>query len=238
MSSTSPLSGRARRIGGALAFAAASAIAMPASAACPPAQPQVLLERFVSADCAACWEAAPPNPAPGQRAFALDWVVPSARGDAAPLAAAAVSGSAARAARGGSLRSDEALTLSHPLPAASALLVGVEDGPAWNGYMGLRIAVGYNAKRPLPEGLSAWLALVERIEAGSEGTPVDRQLVRTLVGPLPLDGLAERPVEHLRAVRLPETGKVERLGVVGWVETDKGRVLSVARGAFKDCPVR
>ncbi len=104
--------------------------------------------------------------------------------------------------------------------------------------MGLRIAVGYNAKRPLPKGLSAWLALVERIEAGSEGTPVDRQLVRTLVGPLPLDGLAERPVEHLRAVRLPETGKVERLGVVGWVETDKGRVLSVARGAFKDCPVR
>lgn len=209
-----------------------------AQAACPPAQPQVLLERFISADCAACWSSVPPNPAPGRSALALDWIVPAPPGSAAPLAAAALMDATPRAALEGRLDANEVLTRSHPLPATSALKVEVEDGPAWSGYIGLALNVGYNATRPLPKQLSAWIALVERIDAGSEGTPVDRLLVRALVGPLGLDALAKRePVEHLRAVRVPETGRAERLHAVGWIETDKGRVIAVGRGSFKDCPV-
>jgi len=65
---------------------------------------------------------------------------------------------------------------------------------------------------------------------------VARQLVRAVVGPLPLDGLAqERKVDHLRATRLPETANPERLTVVGWLETPAGRVLSVAARADSDC---
>ena len=78
--------------------------------------------------------------------------------------------------------------------------------------------------------------LVERIPAGSEGTPVERRLVRTLVGPLALATLAsERTVQHLRAVRVPENAKPERLSVVGWLETPAGRVLAVGDRHDPDC---
>jgi hypothetical protein len=205
-------------------------------AACPPTQPQVLLERFVPADCAACWSAAPPNPAPDKRAFAIDWVVPAPPGVDAPLEAAALMEAAPRAAREGRIDRNEALTRSHPLPSAGALKVSVADGPGWNGYIGLQLDVRYAATRALPKGLEGWLALVERIDAGTDGSPVDRLLVRAAVGPLPLDGLARAPVQHLRAVRVPDTGKAERLGVVGWAQTANGRVLAVAHGRMQECP--
>ena len=209
-----------------------------AHAACPPAQPQVLLERFISADCAMCWQAEPPNPAPTRSAFVLDWIVPAPPGVEAPLAAAALLEAAPRAARDGRLDANEALTHSHPLPARSALVVEVADGPAWNGYIGLSMKVRYSATRPLPKNLSAWLALVEHIDAGNEGTSVDRVLVRSLIGPLALDALARQPVEHLRAVRVPESGKAERLATVGWVEANNGRVIALGRSSTSDCPSR
>lgn len=210
-----------------------------AVAACPPEKPQVLLERFISADCAACWQAAPPNPAPGKSALALDWIVPAPPGAAAPLAAAALLEAAPRAARDGRIDHNEVMARSHPLAARGALVVEVEDGPAWHGYIGLALTVRYTATRPLPKGLKAWVALVERIDAGNEGTPVDRLLVRSVVGPLALDALAQRePVEHLRAVRVPETGQAERLATVGWVEAANGRVIALGHGVTRGCPAR
>jgi len=205
-------------------------------AACPPAQPQVLLERFIPADCAACWQVVPPNPAPERRAFVLDWIVPAPPGSDAPLAAAALPEATPRAAREGRLDANETSTRSHPLPATSALKVSIDDGPALNGYIGLQMKVRYGAARPLPHGLHGWLALVERIDAGSDETPVDRLLVRALAGPLSLGALARAPVDHLRAVRVPDTGKPERLTAVGWVETGNGRVIAIGRSATLDCP--
>ena len=219
------------------AVAAFAALLAPVRAACLPEMPQVMLERFISADCARCWEVTPPNPAPNRAAIALDWIVPAPPGSDAALAAAALLEAAPRAAREGRIESNEALTRSHPLPASSALQIEVEDGPAWNGYIGLAMTVRYKATRPLPKGLSAWLALVERIDAGSDGTPVDRLLVRTVIGPLALDALAKRePAEHLRAVRLPETGKAERLASVGWVEAANGRVIALGHSMALHCP--
>ncbi len=223
-------------------FAIALAIVVaPAAvgAACPADKPQVLLERFISADCAQCWRATPPDPAPGKRAFALDWIVPAPPGMEAPMAVAALLEAAMRASREGRLDADEALTRSHPLPQPSALRVTIADGPAWNGYIALQLNVRYGAARPLPKPLSAWVALVERIDAGSDDTPVDRLLVRSLVGPLPLDGLAQRnAVEHLRAVRLPDSGRPERLLAVGWVVAGNGRVIALGRSATTDCPLK
>jgi hypothetical protein len=193
--------------------------------------PRLLLERYISADCQACWQAMPPAPPPAQggATFVLDWIVPGARGADAPLAAAAVPEATARAARAGGLRSDEALTQGTPLAARSALQLKVQDGPAWKGYIGVQMQAHYGATRPLPAGLAGYLAVVERIAAGEDGSPVARQLVRAVVGPLPLDGLAEgRKVDHLRATRLPDTAKPERLSVVGWLETPAGRVLAIA----------
>lgn len=199
------------------------------SAAC--VAPRVLHERFISADCELCWEAAPPLPAPqaATPVFVLDWIVPSVRGDDAPLAPAALSEARARVERAGALRSDEALTQSHPLPARSALLLTVADGPASNGYIGLQFTLKYASTRALPQGLAGYVALIEQVAAGDDGTPVARQLVRSVIGPLPLDGLAAgKSIDHLRAARYPESAKPERLSVVGWVETPAGRVLAVA----------
>jgi hypothetical protein len=207
--------------------------AVPAAAQCPPAQrPQVMLERFIPADCTACWQAPPPQVAgtESKPALAIDWIVPSASGDNAPMATAALPEAVARA---GAIRSDEALTASHPLSSRSSLAVRVADGVAWHGYIGISLAITYDASRPLPDGLVAYAALVERIPACEEGTPVARRLVRSLIGPLALTGLA--PGEHRLAARLPDVNRPERLSVIGWVETAKGRIIAAAASVNESC---
>ena len=52
------------------------------------ATPLTLVERFISADCEACWSA-PQTLKPAAGALTLDWIVPSEQGEAAPLSAAA-----------------------------------------------------------------------------------------------------------------------------------------------------
>ena len=52
--------------------------------------PVTLFERFLSADCEACWaDPATPAPTPGPGVVVLDWIVPARSGDEAPLSAAA-----------------------------------------------------------------------------------------------------------------------------------------------------
>lgn len=227
------------RVLAALLAAGAACTNARAQADCQAPRPTLLVERYISAECEICWQSAPPLPsgAAGRGLpFALDWIAPSARGEAAPLSVAATPEAAVRVARAGALRSDEALTVTTPLPSRSELRVVVRDGPAWNGYIGLQLDASYASTRPLPAGLAGWLALIERIPAGSEGTPVERRLVRSLVGPLSLGTLAsERQVRHLRAVRVPENAKPERLSVVGWLETPAGRVLAVGDRHDPDC---
>ena len=212
------------------ALVLAFALVASASAHAQCEAPRLLLERFISGDCDACWRAMPPNPAPpGGAPFVLDWIVPSASGTKTQISGAALTEAAERAARAGSLRTDEVLTQSTPLPARSALRLKIEDGPAWNGYIALKLEASYDSTRPLPQGLAAYLAVVERIRSGEDGSPVARQLVRTVIGPLPLDGLEHgHKIEHLRGARFPEAAKPERVASVGWLETPAGRVLAVA----------
>jgi hypothetical protein len=224
----------------AAALLCAEALAQ-APGACNLPRPTLLVERFISADCERCWQAQPPLPegagATKTPPFVLDWIVPGARGEGAPLSMAALPEAMPRVAHAGRSSSDEAITQTTPLPGRSELSVEVQDGPAFNGYIGLRIVVRYGSGRALPKDVSAWLALVERVPAGSEGTPVERQLVRALVGPMVLATLpSEHVVEHLRAVRVPPNAKPERLSVVGWVETPAGRVLAIAARRDPDCP--
>src|SRR4051812_21681050 len=78
---------RSRVLVALLAAGAACANAR-AQADCHAPRPTLLVERYISADCAACWQSAPPLPAGAAGKgvpFALDWIVPSARGEAAPL---------------------------------------------------------------------------------------------------------------------------------------------------------
>lgn len=222
----------------ALILAGLLVLAEPALSDCETPRPQVFVERFIPADCPACWRAAPP-PLRGTEnvpTLAIDWIVPGTRGGDAPLASAALPEGAARAARAGGIKGDEVLSASHPMSAQSALTVRVADGAVWNNYIGISLSVGYEAPRPLPDGIMAYVALVERVPACEEGSLVERRLVRTLVGPLTLAGLGpRRPLEHRMATRVPDMREPQRLSAVAWVETPNGRVLAASASVNEGC---
>jgi len=218
--------------------------AVTARADCPPQPPRVLLERFVAARCVACWKEMPPLLQEHRDAWVLDWIVPAPPDTPPPgtprlafLHGAAMAEAAARMARmGGPLAPDEAFTLSHPLPQRSALDLQVRDTLLPGGKIGLQLAARFTSQRPLPAGLQGWLAVVERLPPGDESSPVGRQVVRALVGPLPLEGLARQPITHLRTVDLPAQGNPQQFTSIGWVETTRGRVIAVGRSPLPDCP--
>ena len=199
-------------------------VSPPVHAGCPAPQAAVQ-EAFIPADCAHCWSA--PTALPGAPGWRLDWILPAAAN--APLAAAALAEAAERAARAGA----EPAVAGRP----SALRLQVASGPAWNGYFGVQMTVqsaraGSN-RAGLPAGSTAWLALVELLPAGTDGSPVARALVRSVAGPLPLDRPASgpplaQPLSHLRALRWPEGARPERLQARAWIEAPTGQVQLMA----------
>jgi hypothetical protein len=86
----------------------------------------------------------------------------------------------------------------------------------------------------LPSGAAGYLALVETVLAGNEGTAIDRGLVRVFAGPLLLE--PERSsTGHLLAMRIPQGARTERLGAVGWVESPSGKVVALAQARAAGC---
>jgi hypothetical protein len=192
------------------------------------ARPLVLLERFINADCAECWTD-PATPKAAERALAIDWIVPGSRGEEAPLSAVAT--------RDGT---DRLKALGRPVPArsdvqqsrllAAARTVRVAHGPPFNGYLGVSIELKPAGKGPW----KAWLALVESLPAGTEGSPVPRNLVRNVFQPpwdlprLPSKAEQKRLFDS-RAMRIPEGADPQRLLVVGWVQDARGRIRAIAQ---------
>lgn len=190
-------------------------------------RPRALLERFINADCEACWGDAA-TPRPQARAVALDWVVPGSRGEDAPLSAVAV--------REGL---DRLAALRQPVPAgaqavegplmAAARTLRVAHGLPLNGYIGASISLSPAGRSPW----RAWLLLVETLPAGTEGSPVARNLVRAAFNP-PWDArraptaAEQRRLWETRPLRVPEGANPDRLRVVGWVEDAQGRIRAIA----------
>ena len=205
----------------------------PAPQAACPATGAAVLERVFSADCADCWASDPglrqakARPVPR---WVFDWIVPADA--AAPLAAGALPESAERAARAtlAGLTAGPA-TERHQAPRAlpAGLQLRASSGPAWQGYFGVQLSLRRPAGTRLPAGSTGWLALVEQVPGGSDGTPVDRALVRSLAGPLPLEALpAGQPLTHLRALRWPASAEPTRLQARAWIEAPDGTILAVA----------
>ena len=217
-----------RRLAGAVALClvlAAHAIAAPACKATPPTR---LLERFMSAACESCWQAAGSKDA-ATSTMVLDWIAPAA--DGAAMAAGSVREAASRAP---ALTPTETLQRQTSLSRSDAPRLRIADGPAWNGYVGVQLTLDRRAA--LPGGAVAYVALVERVPAGSEGSDLTRQLVRSVAGPLSLEELSTaRTVRHFRAMRLPEGARPERLGSVGWAETAQGVVIAATQSPLADC---
>ncbi|MEP6824159.1 MAG: hypothetical protein ABI919_05030 [Ramlibacter sp.] len=197
-------------------------------------RPLALLERFISADCQACWsDAATPKPQP--RELAIDWIVPGSRGEDAPLSAAASTDSKARLAALGRTAPVQMDDVRQPLVAAARTL-RVAHGLPFNGYLCTSIALHPAGTAPW----HAWLVLVETFPAGSEGSPVERNLVRNVVQPAwdkhrTLSKNEQKKLLESRPMSIPEGANPERLRVVGWVEDARGRVRAIAQSR---CTVR
>ncbi len=191
-----------------------------------------MAEALFSADCADCWSApAGGDTASAASAWRFDWIAPG--GDAAPLALGALPEAAERAQRLGlGLTSGLAMPVLQrqaARPPRAGLQLQVISGPAWQGYFGLQLTLRSAQPAALPAGSTAWLALIEQVSAGSDGTPVARALVRNVAGPLPLAALVPgKALTHLRALRWPASAEPTRLQARAWIEGPDGRLLAVA----------
>lgn len=189
-------------------------------------QPAALLERFINADCESCWRDAN-TPAAGRGELALDWVVPGIRGEDAPLSVVARPDSLARLqalGRQAPLQSDS--SRAKRLPASQALRVA--HGLPFGGYIGASIELQPAGAGPW----KAWLALVETLPAGTEGSPVERNLVRNVLQPdwdRPRSTQERKRLFESRPMNIPEGANPDRLRVVGWVEDARGRIRAIAQ---------
>lgn len=214
----------------ALAFSAAQAQSFCASD--NQHKPVQLMERFINANCAGCWaDTATPQAAAGT--VAIDWVAPGDKGDDAPLSAVATRDSLARLAA----LNEKLPTLTSTRTSAVGGLRGsqlrVAHGLPVNDYIGASIEL-----RPVPAAAkkqtwTAWLTLVETLPAGTEGSPVERNLVRNLLqtewdGRKPLAKGDLNRFFDARSMALPQGANAERLRVIGWVQDPKGKVLAAA----------
>ncbi len=195
-------------------------------------RPVALVERFINADCETCWRD------PGTRAVkagqaVLDWVLPGSKGDDAPLSVVASRDGLKRLQSLGRDVPQMASEHIHTVTGLAGSRLRVARGLALSGYVGTSIEL-----KPLPASAkgqewTAWLALVESLPKGTEGSPVARNLVRNLVqvswnGNMPTAGQQSRFFES-RVMSVASGVNPERLGVIGWVENSKGEVLVAAQ---------
>ncbi len=199
-------------------------------------QPMQLMERFINADCDSCWTD-PTTPRPAAHVMALDWVVPGSQGDDAPLSPVASRDAIARLESLG-LKAPTASSLSlqrvKGLRSGKPAVLRVAHGLPLNDYLGVSIEL-----KPIPavargKPWTAWLALVETLPAGTEGSPTERNLVRNLLqtnwdGRKQLLKTEQNRFFDARAMYIAPDVTTSRLRVMGWVEDDKGRVMAAAQ---------
>ena len=201
--------------------------------------PVAVVERFTSADCENCWSDAAARPAP-PRTLVLDWIVPSPRGDEAPLSAAATRDANDRLAA--LHRAAPTASYSNQTPVAKRpYRMRVAHGLPFNGYIGASMELPQSEVRPVPLPVTGWLVLVETIAAGTEGTPVERNLVRnsltrTWDGRHQLSKDEQKRLWESRPMGLGATAQPERLRVVGWVEDAQGRIITAAQSRCAELP--
>ena len=195
-------------------------------------RPVRLTERFINADCSACWSD-PATPRSGAKEIALDWVIPGSQGDEAPLSAVATRDALARLEALQSSAPLTTLNASHTVRGIRGATLRVAHGLPVSDYLGASIElkpVSLAARQPL----TAWLALVETLPAGTENSPVERNLVRNMLsrtrdGRKQLSKNEQKRFFETRSMNIAPAANPERLRVIGWVEDEKGQVLTAAQ---------
>lgn len=216
-----------------LALSAAPGHAQPVCSSDGQPRPAQLLERFINADCQACWTD-PATPKPGKGTIALDWVTPGSLGDDAALSAVALRDAEWRLQAVGEAVPAASSTRQQAVKGLGGSRLRVAHGLAVNDYVGASIEL-----KPVPAAarkqlFTAWLALVETLPPGTEGSPVERNLVRNVLQS-PWDGrkqLSKKELAHFketRAMAIAAAANPNRLRVIGWVEDEKNQLMAVAQ---------
>jgi hypothetical protein len=187
------------------------------------------------------------------RTLTLDWIVPSPKGEDAPLSTAALLDSQTRLEQL-QLKASDTQTRSSKT-STNALRIRVAHGLPFNGYLGTSIHLQAGAafwrqlQRSGASEVTAHLALVELIPAGADGTPIARILARNLYQPrwniaeqlaksapkntsAKVKGqLSDRAFYAFQPISIPEGAKNQRLAVVGWLENSRSELLAIAQSA-------
>lgn len=203
-------------------------------------RPIQLMERFINADCDSCWsDPATPTPRAGQ--IALDWVVPGSKGDDAPLSAVATRDPLARLEASGQPVPAKASNRTHSVNRLTGSTLRVAHGLPLADYLGASIEL-----KPIPPAAqgqrwTAWLALVETLPAGTEGSPTERNLVRNLLqvswdGRKKLSNTEPNRFFEARSMAIAQGANAGRLRVIGWVEDEKNRVRAAAQSRCEASP--
>ena len=195
-------------------------------------RPVQLMERFINAGCDTCWSD-PATPVAGKNAVALDWVVPGNQGDDAPLSAVATRDALARLEALKKSVPAKTSTVLHAVKDIKGARLRVAHGLPVSDYLGASIElkpISPAAKQPL----TAWLALVETLPAGTEGSPVEKNLVRNVLfriwdGRKQLSKNEQNRLFETRSMNIAPAANPDRLRVIGWVEDEKGQVLTAAQ---------
>ncbi|MDI1339232.1 hypothetical protein [Polaromonas sp.] len=195
-------------------------------------RPAALVERFINADCATCWTD-PATPPAARGVVALDWVLPGGRGEDAPLSAVATRDGLKRLEALGTAPPVAGLTLKTPVQGRTGAL-RVAHGLPVSGYIGASIALKDVSGRAAGQPWTGWLALVETLPAGTEGSPVPRHLVRNLLqvqwdGRKQLSKQEQRRFIESRSMNVPAGTNTERLRVIGWVQDAQGHIVAAAQ---------
>ena len=201
------------------------------------------MERFTNADCADCWrDPATAKAVPGTAV--LDWVLPGAQGDDAPLSAVASGDSALRLEAIGEPMPRTSTVKTSPVTPQAALkksVLRVARGLALSGYIGASIELKPAPTQAKAARVTAWLALVETLPAGLEGSPVERNLVRNMFQSnwnlrKKLSKSEQNHWFDQRSMSVTEGVSPDRLKVIGWVQDDQGRILAAAQSMCSAVP--
>lgn len=216
-------------------LATAMAHSQPVCSSDGEATPNALFERFINADCEACWRD-PATPAAKPGALALDWIVPGSQGDAGALAAAASLDALLRLQ---ALRHDRPKHQASQATAVSGwpgASLRVAHGVALGGYLGASIELILPPNTRFDAPLEAWLVLVETLPVGLEASPIPRNLVRNLLQ-IPwnmhhaLSTSEHTSLKEIRSLNIAQGARPERLRVVGWVQDAATGQIRVAAGS-------
>jgi hypothetical protein len=195
-------------------------------------RPTQLVERFINADCDSCWKD-PATPKTGAGQLALDWVTPGSKGDDAPMSAIATRDALARL-ESLKLKSPAASSAqAQPVRGVKGATLRVAHGLPLADYVGASIEL-----KPVPgsargQNWTAWLALVETLPAGTEGSPVARNLVRNLLQATwnvrkQLSKTEQNRFFDQRSMSIASGVDASRLRVIGWVEDQQGQIVAAA----------